>query len=155
MPDYRTTMFTFLMVDEGTNSTPDWNKVGDIKDYPEVLAARSGVEFTTLSHGSRVYRPGLRDTPDNLPFTLNYEPAVVERLQDLEGKEMKYAIWFGGTPGATIDDEATPTGEDGKIEVLGVGSLSVPGKGINDPTELQFSIMPSADPVLDASGTSL
>ena len=155
MPDYRTTMYTFLMVDEGESNSADWKKVCDIKDYPDILAAPSGVEFTTMSHGARVYRPGLKDTPDNLQFTANYEETVVARIQALEGQEKKYALWFGGTPGATIDDMPTPTGDDGKIEVMGVISLSMPGKGINDPHEIQVNLMPSSDPVLTVSTTSL
>lgn len=143
-----TTLDTFLMVKEGASGSETFNLVCPIKDYPDILAAPSGVEFTTLSNGARVFRPGLKDTPDNLPFTANYNPKDADRVKSLEGAVKTYSLWFGGTPGATVDDDPTPTGEYGKIDVQGTVSLSIPGKGVNDPREMVVNLMPASDPVL-------
>ena len=151
----RTTMFTFLMVNEGTASSANWTKVADIKDYPDIIPAPSGVEFTSLSNTARVYRPGLADTPDNFPFTCNYDRAVVARCKALEGSEKEYAVWFGGTPGATVNDAPTPTGADGRVEFNGQLTVALPGKGVNDPHEFTVNIMPSTEPRLVTDGTTL
>lgn len=144
-----TTLYTFLMVKEENV----WNKVVDIKDYPDLLPNVSGVEVTTLSDPSRTFIPGLKDASDSMPFTANYDPTDVTRCKALEDRSAPkdYAIWFGGTAPAQAGGDPTPTGNLGKIELKAYLTVSLPGKGVNDPKEFGINLMPASDPTLTIS----
>ena len=131
---------TFLMVQE----TNEWNKVVDIKDYPDLIAPKEAVETTTLSDRARTYTEGIENVDGSgMTFTANYDVPAVTRLETLKGSKKKYAIWFGGTDATTAGADPTPTGDLGKFELEGYLSWSIPGKGVNDVREISITLTPA------------
>ena len=51
-----------------------------IKSYPEILAKRAALETTTLSDDAKTYIPGIRETADSFPFTVNWDAAVFAEI---------------------------------------------------------------------------
>ena len=100
------------------NSTA-WEKVVDIKEFPDLGGTPEMLETTTLSDKMQTYIPGIQSL-DALEFTSNYTLEEYKKLKALEGTDKQYAVWFGGTESG---DTVTPTGSDGKFKFN--GQLSV------------------------------
>lgn len=83
----------FLMKKATAGET--YEKVIDIKDFPDLGGAPEMLETTTLSDKMQTYIPGIQSL-DALEFTANYTKADFTKLKALEGKEESYAVWFGG-----------------------------------------------------------
>lgn len=136
------TSLTFLMYKASGSS---YEKLVDIKDYPDFLAAPEMLESTTLSDIAKTYEPGLIDTPsDGFPFTAPYSSADYDKVKALENQELDLAIWFGGT---VSDDTATPTGSDGKFQFKGQVSVAIIGKGTSELREMNVIVSPKTAPV--------
>ena len=135
---------TFLMKGSGTG-TITWEKLADIKDYPDLFGSPEKLERTTLSHRARVYEEGIEEN-EGLEFTLNYDKDTFDTLRGLKGQENDYAVWFGGTENG---DEVTPTGTDGKFKCKGKLSVSIVGKGVNEVREMKVSICTTSPLVED------
>ena len=116
-----------------------YEKLIDIKDFPDLGGAPEMLETTTLSDSMQTYIPGIQSL-DALEFTTNYTKADYEDLKALEGIENHYAVWFGGTVEGGV---ATPTGSDGKFEFKGQLSVFVTGGGVNEVVGMTISIAPS------------
>ena len=127
---------TFLMK-KGTGDS--YEKLVDIKDFPDLGGAPEMLETTTLSDSMQTYIEGIMSS-DALEFTINYDLATYETLLAMKGVETEFAIWFGGTESA---DGVTPTGVEGKFEFKGYLSARVLGKGVNEVKEATISIAPS------------
>lgn len=126
----------FLMKsDEGTT----YEKLIDIKDFPDLGGSPEMLETTTLSDGMQTYIPGIQSL-DALEFTANYTKADYEALKELEGQDLHYAVWFGGTVEGGV---ATPTGSDGKFEFKGQLSAFPVGGGVNEVVGMTITIAPS------------
>lgn len=116
-----------------------YEKVIDIKDFPDLGGAPEMLETTTLSDKMQTYIPGIQSL-DALEFTANYTKADFTKLKALEGKEESYAVWFGGEEtGGTL----TPTGSDGKFEFKGQLSAFPVGGGVNEVVDMTVTIAPS------------
>lgn len=127
---------TFLMK-KGNGDT--YEKLVDIKDFPDLGGSPEMLETTTLSDPMQTYVEGIQ-SQDALEFTINYELAKYKELAALKGVETDFAVWFGGTEnGNTI----TPTGDEGKFNFKGYLSVRVVGKGTNEVKEAVVSIAPS------------
>ena len=127
---------TFLMK-KGTGST--YEKLVDIKDFPDLGGAPEMLETTTLSDNMQTYVEGIQSL-DALEFTINYDLETYKTLQALKGVETEFAVWFGGTgDGANL----VPTGSEGKFNFKGYLTPRVVGKGINEVKEAIISIAPS------------
>lgn len=127
---------TFLMK-KGTGDT--YEKLVDIKDFPDLGGSPEMLETTTLSDPMQTYVEGIQ-SQDALEFTINYELAKYMELVALKGVETDFAVWFGGDEqGNTI----TPTGAEGKFNFKGYLSVRVVGKGTNEVKEAVVSIAPS------------
>ena len=126
---------TFLM----KKGTEGYEKLVDIKDFPDIGGSPEMLETTTLSDGMQTYIEGIQSS-DALEFTINYELAVYETLLAMKGTETEFAIWFGGTES---DGVVTPTGDEGKFAFSGYLSVRVVGKGVNEVKEATISIAPS------------
>ena len=127
---------TFLMK-KGTGST--YEKLVDIKDFPDLGGAPEMLETTTLSDNMQTYVEGIQSL-DALEFTINYDLETYKTLQALKGVETEFAVWFGGTgDGANL----VPTGSEGKFNFKGYLTPRVVGKGINEVKEAIVSIAPS------------
>lgn len=130
------TYMVFLMK-KGEGDT--YEKLIDIKDFPDLGGAPEMLETTTLSDKMQTYTPGVQSL-DALSFTANYSKEDFAKLQGLDHVEHEYAVWFGGTEnGGTV----TPTGADGKFEFKGKLSAYPVGGGVNEVIDLGITIAPS------------
>jgi hypothetical protein len=127
----------FLMKKASTGD--DYEKVIDIKDFPDLGGAPEMLETTTLSDKMQTYIPGIQSL-DALEFTANYTKEDFTKLKALEGKEESYAVWFGGTESSGV---LTPTGSDGKFEFKGQLSAFPVGGGVNEVVDMTVTIAPS------------
>lgn len=120
-------------------SSPAYEKLIDIKDFPDLGGAPEMLETTTLSDNMQTYIPGIQSL-DALEFTANYTKEDFTKLKALEGQKIELAVWFGGTgEGASL----TPTGSDGKFEFTGQLSVFPVGGGVNEVVDMTIAIAPS------------
>lgn len=125
----------FLMKGTGTG-TMTWEKLVDIKDFPDLGAAPEPIETTTLSDPARTYIPGIENT-EQKTFTCNYTSTDYATLVALKGTEQNVAIWFGGTEAAGV---ATPDGSAGKFEGKGYIDVFVAGAGVNEVVNMTVTL---------------
>ncbi len=146
-PKAISTYKVFLMR-KGSSET--WNKVLDIKDFPDLGGAPELLETTTLSDKMKTYIPGIQ-SQDALTFTANYSQTAYEAIKTLENNQQDYefAVWFGGTES---NGEATPTGVYGKFELSGRISAYVNGGGVNEVVGMTVTIAPSTPITFTAGG---
>ena len=132
----------FLMVSEDGSK---YDKLIDIKSFPDLGGAPEMLETTTLSEAMQTYIPGIQSL-DALEFEANYTKADFAKLKAMEGTEKQYAVWFGGTgEGETL----TPTGSDGKFKFKGQLSVYPVGSGVNEVVNMNINIAPSTPITLD------
>ena len=84
----------FLMKKPSEGDT--YEKLIDIKEFPDLGGAPEMLETTTLSDNMQTYIPGVQSL-DALEFTANYTKVDFTKLKALEGQEIDFAVWFGGT----------------------------------------------------------
>lgn len=133
---------TFLMYKpESGDST--YNKLIDIKSFPDLGGAPETLETTTLSDPMQTNILGIQSL-DTLEFTANYTLNDFQTLKALEGTEHDFAVWLGGTePVAGGNGKATPTGNEGKFEFKGSLSVYPVGGGVNAVVDMNISIAAS------------
>ena len=127
---------SFLMYKK---SGATYEKLVDIKDYPDIGGSPETLETTTLSDGMQTYINGIQSS-EAMEFTINYDSTTYDTIDALADTETAFAIWFGGTESAGV---VTPTGREGKFEFKGFISIRVSGKGVNEVREAVISIAPS------------
>lgn len=130
------TYMTFLMHKNASN----WEKLIDIKDYPDLGSDPEMIDTTTLSNRMKTAILGIYDN-GGLEFNANYDHAEYVAIKALERKDEEYAIWLGGTEEA--DGTAKPTGVEGKFSFGGQLSIRVKGGGVNAVREMSIKIAPS------------
>ena len=129
------TFKSFLMVKNASS----WEKLIDIKSYPDLGGAPELLETTTLSDPMTTNIMGIQSL-DALEFECNYTLADYTKLKEMEGTDKEFAVWLGGTEsGGTI----TPDGSDGKFEFNGQLSVYVNGGGVNEVRNMTVSIAAS------------
>ena len=111
--------------------TSAYEKLVDIKDFPDIGGSPELLETTTLSDGMQTYIEGIQSA-DALEFTANYTKTDYDALVELKGEEELYAVYFG------------ENGEQGKWYVKGYLSVRVNGGGVNEVVGMTISIAPSA-----------
>ena len=126
-------------------NTSAWEKVVDIKEFPDLGGTPEMLETTTLSDKMQTYIPGIQSI-DALEFTSNYTLADYKKLKALEGQDKEYAVWFGGTEAG---DTVTPTGSDGKFKFNGQLSVFPVGGGVNEVVDMSITIAPSTPISMD------
>lgn len=126
---------TFLM----HKNADAYEKLVDIKDYPDIGGSPETLETTTLSDGMQTYINGIQSS-EAMEFTINYDSETFDTIDAMADAEQEFAIWFGGAEEAGI---VTPTGDEGKFEFKGFISIRVSGKGVNEVREAVISIAPS------------
>lgn len=122
-----------------------WEKLIDIKEFPDLGGTPEMLETTTLSDKMQTYIPGIQSI-DALEFTSNYTLADYKKLKALEGQDKEYAVWFGGTEAG---DTVTPTGSDGKFKFNGQLSVFPVGGGVNEVVDMTITIAPSSPISMD------
>ena len=126
---------SFLMVKNASS----WEKLIDIKSYPDLGGSPELLETTTLSDSMTTNILGVQSL-DALEFECNYTLADYTKLKEMEGTDKEFAVWLGGTEaGGTV----TPTGSDGKFEFGGQLSVYVNGGGVNEVRNMTVSIAAS------------
>ena len=126
-------------------NTSAWEKVVDIKEFPDLGGTPEMLETTTLSDKMQTYIPGIQSI-DALEFTSNYTLADYKKLKALEGQDKEYAVWFGGTEAG---DTVTPTGSNGKFKFNGQLSVFPVGGGVNEVVDMTITIAPSTPISMD------
>lgn len=121
-----------------------YEKLIDIKDFPDLGGAPEMLETTTLSDSMQTYIPGIQNL-DALEFSANYTKEDYDTLKALEGTELYFSVWFGGT---VVGGVATPTGSDGKFNFKGQLSVFPVGGGVNEVVGMTITIAPST-PITD------
>ena len=116
-----------------------WEKLIDIKSFPDLGGAPELLETTTLSDNMTTNILGIQSL-DALEFECNYTKEDFTKLKAMEGTEKEFAVWLGGTEAGGV---ATPTGEDGKFEFKGQLSVYVNGGGVNEVVNMTVSIAAS------------
>lgn len=132
-------IFLMQKVDEA------WQKLIDIKEFPDLGGSPEMLETTTLSDRMQTYIPGIQSL-DALEFNANYTLTDYKKLKALEGQENDYAVWFGGTEAG---DTVTPTGADGKFKFKGQLSAFPVGGGVNEVVDMTITIAPSTPISMD------
>ena len=122
-----------------------WEKLIDIKEFPDLGGSPEMLETTTLSDKMQTYIPGI-ESLDSLEFSSNYTLDDYKTLKALEGKDEQYAVWFGGTESG---DTVTPTGTDGKFKFKGQLSVFPVGGGVNEVVGMTITIAPSTPISMD------
>ena len=136
----------FLMKKGSTGNT--YEKLIDIKEFPDLGGDPEMLETTTLSDKMQTYISGIQSM-DALSFAANYTLEDYKKLVALNGKTEHYAVWFGGTGEA---ENLTPTGTDGKFKFDGQLTCYPTGGGVNEVVDLAISIAPSTPITLDSEG---
>lgn len=127
----------FLMHKGASESA--YTKLIDIKEFPDLGGDPEMLETTTLSDKMQTYIAGIQSL-DGLSFTANYDLTNFKALKALEGKNEKYAVWFGGTESGGV---LTPTGSDGKFSFDGQLTAYPTGGGVNEVVDIGITIAPS------------
>ena len=122
-----------------------WEKLLNIKSFPDLGGAPEMLETTTLSDRMQTYIAGIQSL-DALDFTANYDKGDYQKCLDLEGKNEEYAVWFGGTGSG---EDFAPTGDHGKFTFSGELSAYPTGGGVNEVVDLNITIAPSTEIVSD------
>ena len=129
--------YKIFLMKKGTQDT--YEKLIDIKDFPDLGGTPEMLETTTLSDNMKTYIPGIQSL-DSLEFSANYTKTDYEALKALEGQDNDYAVWFGGTEsGGTL----TPSGENGKFKFRGQLSVFAKGGAVNEVVGMTITIAPS------------
>ena len=131
---------SFLMY----KNTSTWEKLIDIKSFPDLGGTPELIETTTLSDPMTTNIMGIQGL-DALEFECNYTLADYTKedytkLKEMEGADKEFAVWLGGSEAGGV---ATPTGEDGKFEFNGQLSVFVNGGGVNEVVNMTVSIAAS------------
>lgn len=129
--------YKIFLMQKGTSA---WEKLIDIKDFPDLGGTPEMLETTTLSDKMQTYIPGIQSI-SSLEFTANYTLDEYTKLKAMEGTEKEFAVWFGGTESG---DTVTPTGSDGKFKFSGQLSVHPVGGSTNEVVEMTITIAPSS-----------
>ena len=130
--------YKVFLMKKGTESDT-YEKLVDIKEFPDLGGEPEMLETTTLSDNMQTYIAGIQSL-DGLSFTANYDMTDFQKLKALEGKTNSYAVWFGGTESGGV---VTPDGSNGKFEFDGQLSVYPVGGGVNEVVDMNISIAPS------------
>lgn len=132
-----TSSYKSFLMKKGTGET--YEKLVDIKDYPDIGGSPETLETTTLSDSMQTYINGIQSS-EAMEFTINYTSDIYDTISEMADTETDFAIWFGGTETGGV---VTPTGDEGKFSFKGFISIRISGKGVNEVREAVISIAPS------------
>ena len=107
-----------------------------IKSYPQIMAKRSSLDVTTLQDDAKVYIPSIRETPDALDFTMNWDAAVFAEINALEAVQ-KCELAFSDGSKFTFDGYLSASNGEGSVGAV---------------AEMTVSVMPASVPVFVSAG---
>ena len=120
--------YGIFLMHKGTGG--QYEKLIDIKDFPDLGGAPEMLETTTLSDAMQTYIEGIQSS-DALEFSANYTKEDYAKCNALKGKKEDYAVYFG------------EEGANGKFEFGGYLSARVNGGGVNEVVGMTISIAPA------------
>lgn len=106
-----------------------------IKSYPQIMAKRGSLEVTTLQDDAKVYIPSIRETPDSLDFTMNWDAAVFAEINALNAVQ-KCELAFSDGSKFTWDGYLSVSNGEGAVGAV---------------AEMTVSVMPATVPVFVAT----
>lgn len=142
--------FKVFLMKKGASASA-YEKLIDIKNYPDLGGSPEMLETTTLSDFMQTYIEGIQKL-DALEFDANYTPTEFEKIKNLKGQNLDLSVWFGGEDGA--NGVPTPTGAYGKFNFKGSVSAFVAGGGVNEVVGMKASVAPSTPIVYEAGASS-
>lgn len=113
-----------------TTSGGTFEKIVDIKDFPNIGGPADMIETTTLSDKAQTFIKGVQ-SQDQMEFTANYNSDVFDTIKALDGDDIYWELQIG------------PAGVNGKFDWQGGVSIYLPGKGTNEVTEMNIVINPA------------
>ncbi len=116
--------------------TSAFERLVEIKDFPDIGGSRELLETTTLSSGMQTYIEGIQSA-DALEFTANYTKEDYDKIVALKDKEQTFALYFGDK------------GTNGAWYWKGTISVRVTGGGVNEVVNMTISIAPSTEITTD------
>jgi hypothetical protein len=122
--------YGIMLMHKATGGT--YEKLIDIKDFPDLGGAPEMLETTTLSDRMQTYIEGVQSS-DALEFTANYTKEDYTKCNALKGKKEGYAVYFG------------EEGVEGIFEFDGYLSARVNGGGVNEVVGMTISIAPASE----------
>lgn len=128
---------TYLMYRTTTSGT--YAKLIDITSFPDLIPPKERIDITTLSDYMRVYINGIGDTSEQ-NYGANYTPENFQAVQECEGHQYEYSLWFGATGEAGSE---VPDGHYGKFSWTGDISAGVNGGGVNEAVGMSVTCTPS------------
>lgn len=131
---------TYQIVLKAGTSAEALEQLVCIKDFPDLGGTPELIETTTLCDEQQTYIQGIKSS-DVMEFTANYTNEDYEKVANLAGEEMYYALEFG------------ENGKDGVFQWEGAHSVRVSGAGVNEVVEMVISIAPST-PIVKVAGGS-
>lgn len=132
----QSTYRTKLSVYDGSSK---YEKLIDIKDFPDLGGEPEMLETTTLSDRMQTYILGIQSL-DALTFTANYNHADYKKVKSYaNGQFFDFCI--------TLYADDNEMGEDSGEKFYWTGQLSVyvNGGGVNEVVEMTISISPSTE----------
>lgn len=104
-----------------------FEKLVDIKAFPDLGAAPELLDATTLSDAAQVFVQGIQTTPA-LEFTANYSKDDYDAVMATAGAENEYQLVFG---------------DAGSFSWKGTHTAWVVGSAVNTIVDMKLSIAPS------------
>ena len=102
-----------------------------IKDFPSLLGKRSSLETTTLSDDAQTFIAGIRQQSESFDFVANYDPAVYNTLNGLDG-DQSWSLTFSDGSGYTWKGGVSVSVNEGSVDAV---------------LEMTISVTPSTVPV--------
>ena len=130
---------TFLMLGTDTGSGISYEKLVDIKSFPDLGGIPETLDTTTMSDSARTFILGIQET-ETMSFDANYVLADYSRIKAMEYTIQHFAVWLGAN---TVNEVATPTGADGKFEFDGYITVTKTGGGVNEVQNMSITIAPT------------
>ena len=117
---------------DGKYTAPSGNLTEiSIKDFPSLLGKRSALETTTLTDDAQTFIPGIRQQEESFDFTANYDPDVLDTINDLSKVQWCELTFSDGS----------------KYTWAGYLSASVNEGSVDAVLEMTVSISPTTVPV--------
>ena len=121
--------------------TSAYEKLVDIRDYPDMGSDPEMIDVTTLSDLFKKYEPGVQDT-GALKFSMNFTKEEFTKVTAIEGVKTDFALYIGGTKTAGV---LTPDGNKGKVKWSGTLSAYINGAGVSESINATIVIAVSSE----------
>lgn len=95
-----------------------------IKDFPELLGARSALETTTLVDEAQTYIPGLIQQSESFDFVTNYDATQYAELNAMSG-EQECKLTFSDGSGFTWNGAVSARINEGSVDAVLEMTISI------------------------------